>query len=71
MATSGDDLHFSMSTWDAYNVFLMKTDLTQIAARPLPHPKARMSDDAWARDTADPAATGGTRLVERRPIPEN
>lgn len=69
--TDGDDLYFTMSTWDAYNVFLMRTDLAQIRERTLPDPRARMSDDSWTRDTADPADTGETRLVERRPITEN
>lgn len=71
--TVGSDLYFTMSTWDAYNVFLMRTDLNQIPARTLPNPNARMrtADDSWTRDTADPAETGETRLVERRPIPEN
>ena len=70
--TSGDDLYFTMSTWDAYNVFLMKTDLRQVPARTLPDPNARMrtSDDSWTRDTADPADTGETVLVDRLPIPE-
>ncbi len=68
-----DNLYFTMSTWDAYNVFLMKTDLSKIPARSLPDPDARMrgTDDSWTRDTPDPAETGETRLVERRPIPEN
>ncbi|WP_413464399.1 DUF4185 domain-containing protein [Dietzia sp. PP-33] len=71
--TVGADLYFTMSTWDAYNVFLMKTDLNQIPARALPNPAARMrvSDDSWTRDTPDPAETGETVLVERRPIPES
>ncbi|MBB1041935.1 DUF4185 domain-containing protein [Dietzia sp. DQ11-44] len=69
--TVGSDLYFTMSTWDAYNVFLMKTDLNRIPARTLPDPNARMrtADDSWTRDTPDPAETGETVLVERLPIP--
>ncbi|MFN3602659.1 MAG: DUF4185 domain-containing protein [Dietzia sp.] len=69
--TVGSDLFFTMSTWDAYNVFLMKTDLNQIPERTLPNPNARMrvADDSWSRDTPDPAETGETVLVERLPIP--
>lgn len=71
--TNGDDLYFTMSTWDAYNVFLMKSDLNKIPARTLPDPnaRARTSDNSWTRDTADPAETGETILVDRLPIPEN
>lgn len=70
--TRGEDLYFTMSTWDAYNVFLMRTDLTQIPPRTLPDARARMrtTDDSWTRNTPDPADTGETVLVERRPIPE-
>ncbi|MFN3340017.1 MAG: DUF4185 domain-containing protein [Dietzia sp.] len=69
--TVGSDLYFTMSTWDAYNVFLMKTDLNRIPARTLPDPNARMrtADDSWTRDTPDPAETGETVLVDRLPIP--
>jgi hypothetical protein len=72
VGTSGQDLYFTMSTWDAYNVFLMKTDLSTLPERILPDPNARMrvTDDSWTRDTPDPAETGETVLVERRPIPE-
>lgn len=68
----GEELYFTMSTWDAYNVFLMRTDLTQIPPRILPDARARMrtTDDSWTRNTPDPADTGETVLVERRPIPE-
>ena len=70
--SDGDALYFTLSTWDAYNVFLMKTDLNRIPERTLPDPGARMrvADDSWLRDTPDPADTGETVLVERRPIPE-
>ncbi|UVE97062.1 DUF4185 domain-containing protein [Dietzia sp. B32] len=70
--TRGEDLYFTMSTWDAYNVFLMRTDLTQIPTRTLPDARARMqtSDDSWTRNTPDPADTGETVLVDRLPIPE-
>ena len=69
--TVGSDLYFTMSTWDAYNVFLMKTDLNQIPARTLPGATTRMrvADDSWTRDTPDPAETGETVLVDRLPIP--
>ena len=72
METRGEDLYFTMSTWDAYNVFLMRTDLTQIPPRTLPDARARMrtTDDSWTRNTPDPADTGETVLIERRPIPE-
>lgn len=70
--TNGKDLYFTMSTWDAYNVFLMKTDLTKIPARTLANPNARIraTDDSWTRNTPDPADTGETVLVDRLPIPE-
>ncbi|MDV8001738.1 DUF4185 domain-containing protein [Rhodococcus sp. IEGM 1408] len=70
--TDGKDLYFTMSTWDAYNVFLMKTDLTKIPPRTLPGANARMRtmDDSWTRNTPDPADTGETVLVDRLPIPE-
>ena len=69
---SGDDLYFTLSTWDAYNVFLMKTDLARVPDRTAPDPRARMrgADDSWTRDTPDPAHTGETVLVDRIPIPE-
>lgn len=71
--TVRDDLYLTMSTRDAYNVFLTKTDLDRIPARKLSDPGARMrtTDDSWNRDTTDPADTGETRLIERRPLPEN
>ncbi|WP_010542535.1 DUF4185 domain-containing protein [Dietzia alimentaria] len=70
--SNGKDLFFTMSTWDAYNVFLMKTDLSKVPARSLPDPNARMRtmDDSWTRDTPDPADTGETVLVDTIPIPE-
>lgn len=70
--TDGRDLYFTMSTWDAYNVFLMKTDLAGIPQRTAPSAMARMqtTDDSWTRDTPDPADTGETVLVDRQPIPE-
>ena len=66
-----NDLYFTMSTWDAYNVFLMKTDLSKVPARSLPDPNARMrgADDSWTRDTPDPADTGETVLVDTIPLP--
>lgn len=69
--TDGKDLYFTMSTWDAYNVFLMRTDLSTIQPRNVPAPGARMrtTDDSWTRNTPDPAETGETVLVERRPLP--
>ena len=69
---NGDDLYFTLSTWDAYNVFLMKTDFAQLPERTAPSPNARMrtADDSWTRDTPDPAETGETVLVDRIPIPE-
>ena len=67
----GNELYYTMSTWDAYNVFLMRTDLSDIPPRNFPNPNARMraTDDSWIRNTPDPAETGETVLVERRPIP--
>jgi len=58
--SSGSTLYYTMSTWDAYNVFLMKTDLTGLA------------ESAFARSSApaDPVDTGEQKLVERIPIPE-
>lgn len=69
--TDGRDLFFTMSTWDAYNVFLMRTDLSTIEPRIAPHPRARMgiADDSWTRDSADPADTGET-VVTYEPLPE-
>lgn len=69
--TDGADLYYTMSTWEAYNVFLMHTDLSDIPPRTLPNPNARMrtTDDSWTRNTPDPAETGETVLVERRPLP--
>ena len=71
--TVDNELYFTLSTWDAYNVFLMKTDLNLLRERTLPDPNARMrvADDSWTRDTPDPAETGETVLVDRLPIPEN
>lgn len=71
--TVGSDLYFTMSTWDAYNVFLMRTDLNQIPARTLPAADSRMrvADNSWTANTPDPAETGETVLVERRPIPRS
>ena len=58
--SSGNSLYFTMSTWDAYNVFLMRTDLTG------------MRESAFARSAApaDPVDTGEQALVDRLPIPE-
>ena len=69
---NGDDLYFTLSTWDAYNVFLMKTDLDQLPNRTAPSSQARMrgADDSWTRDTPDPADTGETVLVDTIPLPE-
>lgn len=69
--TAGRDLYFTMSTWDAYNVFLMRTDLTTIPPRnPVdPNARTRTTDDSWTRNTPDPADTGETVLVDRLPIP--
>ena len=69
--TDGDELYYTMSTWDAYNVFLMRTDLSDIPPRTFPNPRARVRtvDDSWTRNTPDPAETGETVLVERRPLP--
>ena len=69
---SGDDLYFTLSTWDAYNVFLMKTDLAALPDRIPPSTMARMrgADDSWTRDTPDPADTGETVLVDTIPLPE-
>lgn len=55
----------------AHNVFLMRTDLSDIPTRTVPNPNARMrtADDSWTRNTPDPAETGETILVERREIP--
>ena len=66
---NGDDLYFTLSTWDAYNVFLMKTDLRELPARSLPDPRMRGAD-TWTPDSPDPADTGETVLVDRIPIPE-
>ncbi|WP_255584385.1 DUF4185 domain-containing protein [Dietzia sp. ANT_WB102] len=70
--SNGKDLYFTMSTWDAYNVFLMKTDLSKLQTRRPPDPNSRMrtADDSWTRDTPDPADTGETVLVDTIPIPE-
>ncbi|MFC4756104.1 DUF4185 domain-containing protein [Dietzia aurantiaca] len=70
--SNGDDLYFTLSTWGAYNVFLMKTDLDELPARTAPSAAARMraADDSWTRDTPDPADTGETVLVDRIPLPE-
>lgn len=69
---NGDDLYFTLSTWDAYNVFLMKTDLDQLPDRTAPSAQSRMrvADDSWTRDTPDPADTGETVLVDTIPLPE-
>ncbi|MBB1049058.1 DUF4185 domain-containing protein [Dietzia cercidiphylli] len=69
---SGDDLYFTLSTWDAYNVFLMKSDLDQLLDRSTPPAQSRLrvADDSWTRDTPDPADTGETVLVDKIPLPE-
>lgn len=66
----GGALYFTLSTWDAYNVFLMRTDLTNLPPRTAPDAaaRARTTDDSWLRDTPDPAVTGETTLVDRIPI---
>ena len=70
--SNGKDLYFTLSTWDAYNVFLMKSDLSELAPRTpgSETSRARVADDSWTRDTPDPADTGETVLVDRIPIPE-
>ena len=70
--TEGKDLYFTMSTWDAYNVFLMRTDLSTIEPRTPAGARARSAtaDDSWLRDTPDPAVTGET-VVTYEPLPEN
>lgn len=69
LTSNGDDLYFTLSTWDAYNVFLMKTDVRELPQRSLPDPRMRGAD-TWTPDSPDPAVTGETVLVDRIPIPE-
>lgn len=54
----GRYLYYTVSTWDAYNVFLMKTDLNYVR---------RAADDM--SNTPNPADTGEATVIKRTPLP--
>lgn len=52
------ELYFTLSTWDAYNVFLMRTDLDTVRRA-----------EITGHNTPDPADTGEAVVVNKTPLP--
>ena len=55
---NGRDMYFTVSTWDAYNVFLMKTNLDYVRR-----------SEITPENRPDPETTGEVQELSRTPIP--